>query len=372
MKEIKYNIEQLLQADPAQFISPKQREYALKYGRFKDRKLVQKQLEKHYLQVVITGRGSDMLIDLDKPRLTAFRGNELKQALIDNMIYRLRLDHQYTGDELNRSKTQWGRYMGLHFALSQSDIDQRADEIEHRGNELEKDQYKSLSRAFKRVAYRINTRQANTVDSVLSSVAKALDAEIITWQGFLVEVEESAGDPNDPNAEPIKHKGVFYGSAELADDPDASIYDIMARDLDRFVRDLKAEKGVKRLNQIVKTKEYRQFLHKLGTPYHLDILRTWQSKELVNVDYGKLWSLAKTANPTSDKALRSLFMDDCDQWLERYKARRVEQITNGNPEFWGIFFDEDLDTMIKEYNANKESYYNVETGGNWDNESIAN
>lgn len=353
MIEIKYTIEQLLQADPARFISTKQREYALKYGRFKDRKLVQKQLEKHYLQVVITGRGSNLLIDLDKPRLTAFRGNELKQALIDNMIYRLRLDHQYKGDRLNRSKTQWGRYMGLHYALSQSDIDQR-------GAEIEDDQSKSASRAFKRVAYRINTRQANTVDSVLSSVAKALDAEIITWQAFLVEVEESA---DDPEAEPIKHKGVFYGSAELANDPNASVYDIMARDLDRFVHDLKAEKGVKRLNQIVKTKEYRRFLKKLGTPNHLQILRTWQSKELDNINYGKLWTLAKTARLTSDKDLRALFVDDCDQWLERYRARRVEQITNGNPEFWGIIYDEDLDTMIKQYNANKESYYNVETGG---------
>lgn len=350
----------MLQADPARFISPKQREYVLRYGRFKDRKLVQKQLEKHYLQVVMTGRGSNMLIDLDKPRLTAFHGNELKQALIDNMIYRLKLDHQYTGDDLNKSKTQWGRYMGLHFALSQSDIDQRADEIEHRGNELEKDHYKSLSRAFKRVAYRINTRQANTVDSVLSSVAKALDAEIVKLQAFLVEVEQSA-DPDDPEAKPIKHKGVFYGTAELASDPEASIYDIMARDLDRFVSDLKAEKGVKRLNKIVKTKEYRQFLNKLGTPYHLEILRTWQSKELVDINYGKLWSLAKTAKLTSNKDLRALFIDDCDKWLERYRARRVEQITNGNPEFWDIFYDEELDAMIKQYNENKESYYNVET-----------
>lgn len=361
MIEIQYTIKQLLRADPARFISTKQREYALEYGRFKDRKLVQKQLEKHYLQVVMTGRGSNMLIDLEKPRLTAFRGNELKQALIDNMIYRLRLDHQYTGDDLNRSKTQWGRYMGLHFALSQSDIDQRADEIEHEGNELEKDHYKRMSRAFKRVAYRINTRQANTVDSVLSSVAKALDAEIVKLQAFLVEVEESAGDPDDPDAKPIKHKGVFYGTAELASDPDASIYDIMARDLDRFVHDLKAKKGVKRLNQIVKTKEYRQFLYKLGKPYHLDILRTWQSKELTNIDYGKLWSLAKTAKLTSDKDLRALFMDDCDQWLERYRSRQVELATNGNPEFWDIFYDKDLDEMIKAYNKNKESYYNVET-----------
>lgn len=347
-----------MQADPARFISTKQREYALEYGRFKDRKLVQKQLEKHYLQVVMTGRGSNMLIDLDKPRLTAFHGNELKQALIDNMIYRLRLDHQYTGDDLNKSKTQWGRYMGLHFALSQSDIDQRANEIEGDQFEIDHDQSKSASRAFKRVAYRINTRQANTVDSVLSSVAKALDAEIITWQGFLVEVEQSA---DDPDAEPIKHKSVFYGSAELANDPDASVYDIMARDLDRFVHDLKAEKGVKRLNQIVKTKEYHQFVKKLGTPYHQQILRTWQSKELVNINYGKLWTLAKTARLTSDKDLRALFVDDCDQWLERYRARRVEQITNGNPEFWDIFYDKDLDEMIKEYNKNKESYYNVET-----------
>lgn len=351
----------MLKADPAKFISPKQREYALRYGRFKDRKLVQKQLEKHYLQVSMTGRGSNMLIELDKPRLTAFRGNELKQALIDNMIYRLKLDHQYTGDELNRSKTQWGRYMGLHFALSQSDIDQRADEIEHRGNELEKDHYKSLSRAFKRVAYRINTRQANTVDSVLSSVAKALDAEIHKLQAFLVEVEEPADDPNDPNAEPIIHKDVFYGSAELASDPDSSVYDVMARDLDCFVRDLKAKKGVKRLNQIVKTKEYRQFLYELGTPYHVDILRTWQSKELTNINYGKLWRLADTAKVTSDKDLRALFIDDCDQWLERYRARQVEQITDGNPEFWDIFYDEELDAMIKQYNENKESYYNVET-----------
>lgn len=371
MIEIKYTIKQLLQADPARFISLKQREYAEQNGRFKDRKLVQKQLEKHYLQVVMTGRGSNMLIELDKPRLTAFRGNELKQALIDNMIYRLKLDHQYTGDDLNKSKTQWGRYMGLHFALSQSDIDQRADEIEHRGNELEKDQYKRLSRAFKRVAYRINTRQANTVDSVLSSVAKALDAEIVKQQAFLVEVEESAGDPDDPNAKPIKHKGVFYGTAELADDPEASVYDIMARDLDRFVSDLKAKKGVKRLNKIVKTKEYRQFLHKLGTPYHVDISRTWQSKELVDIDYGKLWTLAKTAKLTSDKDLRALFIDDCDKWLERYRARQVEQITNGHPDFWGIFFDEDLDTMIKQYNKNKEIYFNVETRGEWDNEFVS-
>ena len=354
MKEIKYNIEQLLKADPAQFISPKQREYALRYGRFKDRKLIQKQLERHYLQVSITGRGSNIVIELDKPRLTAFRGNELKQALIDNMIYRLKVDHQYQKERLNRSKTQWGRYMGLHYALSQSDIDQRADEIEQ--SEIDHDQSKSLSRAFKRVAYRINTRQANTVDSVLSSVAKALDAEIITWQAFLVEVEESA---DDPEAEPIKHKGVFYGSAELANDPNASVYDIMARDLDRFVRDLKRKKGVKRLNQIVKTKEYHQFVKELGTPNHLQILRTWQSKELTNINYGKLWTLAKTAKLTSDKDLRALFMDDCDKWLERYRARRVEQITNGNPEFWGIIYDEDLDTMIKEYNENKESYYNV-------------
>lgn len=351
MIEIKYTIEQLLRADPARFISPKQREYALEYGRFKDRKLIQKQLEKHYLQVSITGRGSNVLIELDKPRLTAFRGNELKQALIDNMIYRLKLDHQYKGERLNRSKTQWGRYIGLHFALSQSDIDQRATEIEQ-------DQPKSVSRAFKRVAYRINTRQANTVDSVLSSVAKALDAEIVTLQAFLVEVEEPA---DDPNAEPIRHKGVFYGSAELASDPDASVYDIMARDLDRFVRDLKAKKGVKRLNQIVKTKEYRRFLNKLGTPYYQQILRTWQSKELTNIDYGKLWRLAKTAKLTSDKDLRALFIDDCNQWLERYRARRVEQTTNGNPEFWDIFYDKDLDEMIKQYNANKESYYNVET-----------
>lgn len=355
MIEIKYTINQLLQADPAKFISPKQREYALRYGRFKDRKLVQKQLEKHYLQVVITGRGSDMLIDLDKPRLTAFRGNELKQALIDNMIYRLKLDHQYQKERLNRSKTQWGRYMGLHYALSQTDIDQR-------GKEIEKAQSKGDSRAFKRVAYRINTRQANTVDSVLSSVAKALDAKIVKQQAFLVEVEQSA-DPDDPESKPIKHKGVFYGSAELASDPDAGVYDIMARDLDRFVSDLKAEKGVKRLNQIVKTKEYRQFLYKLGTPYHVDILRTWQSKELVNINYGKLWRLAKTARPTSDKALRSLFVDDCDQWLERYRSRQVELATNGNPEFWDIFYDKDLDEMIKAYNKNKESYYNVETGG---------
>lgn len=359
MKEIKYNIKQLLQADPAQFISPKQREYALKYGRFKDRKLVQKQLEKHYLQVAITGRGSNMLIELDKPRLTAFRGNELKQALIDNMIYRLRLDHQYKGDRLNRSKTQWGRYIGLHFALSQSDIDQRGAEIEGDQSEIDHDQSKSASRAFKRVAYRINTRQANMVDSVLSSVAKALDAEIITWQGFLVEVVEEPAD--DPDAEPIRHKGVFYGSAELANDPDTSVYDIMARDLDRFVRDLKAEKGVKRLNQIVKTKEYHQFVKKLGTPYHLQILRTWQSKELVNIDYGKLWRLADTARLTSDKDLRALFIDDCDQWLERYRSRQVELATNGNPEFWDIFYDKDLDEMIKQYNANKESYFNVET-----------
>lgn len=345
-----------MQADPAKFISPKQREYALKYGRFKDRKLVQKQLEKHYLQVSITGRGSNMLIELDKPRLTAFRGNELKQALIDNMIYKLRVDHQYKRERLNRSKTQWGRYIGLHYALSQSDIDQRADEIEQ--SEIDHDQSKSLSRAFKRVAYRINTRQANTVDSVLSSVAKALDAEIITWQGFLVEAEERA---DDPEAEPIRHKGVFYGSAELANDPNASVYDIMARDLDRFVHDLKAEKGVKRLNQIVKTKEYHQFVKELGTPNHLQILRTWQSKELDNIDYGKLWTLAKTARLTSDKALRSLFIDDCDQWLDRYRSRQVELATNGNPEFWDIFYDKDLDEMIKQYNKNKEIYYNVET-----------
>ena len=343
-----------MKADLAKFISPKQREYALRYGRFKDRKLVQKQLERHYLQVSITGRGSNIVIELDKPRLTAFRGNELKQALIDNMIYKLKVDDQYQEERLNRSKTQWGRYMGLHYALSQSDIDQRA-------NEIEKDQSEDVSRAFKRVAYRINTRQANTVDSVLSSVAKALDAEIIKWQGFLVEVEEPADDPNDPDAEPIIHRDVFYGSAELADDPNASVYDVMARDLDRFVHDLKAEKGVKRLNQIVKTKEYHQFVKELGTPNHLQILRTWQSKELDNINYGKLWTLAKTARLTSDKDLRALFIDDCDQWLERYRARRVEQITNGNPEFWGIIYDEDLDEMIKQYNANKESYYNVET-----------
>lgn len=344
----------MLKADLAKFISPKQREYALRYGRFKDRKLVQKQLERHYLQVSITGRGSNIVIELDKPRLTAFRGNELKQALIDNMIYKLKVDDQYQEERLNRSKTQWGRYMGLHYALSQSDIDQRA-------NEIEKDQSEDVSRAFKRVAYRINTRQANTVDSVLSSVAKALDAEIIKWQGFLVEVEEPADDPNDPDAEPIIHRDVFYGSAELADDPDASAYDIMARDLDRFVRDLKAKKGVKRLNQIVKTGHYQLFLNKLGTPYHLQVLGTWQSKELVNINYGKLWTLAKTARLTSDKDLRALFIDDCDQWLDRYRARRVEQITNGNPEFWDIFYDKDLDEMIKEYNKNKESYYNVET-----------
>lgn len=348
----------MLRADPARFISPKQREYAEQNGRFKDRKLVQKQLEKHYLQVSITGRGSNLLIDLDKPRLTAFRGNELKQALIDNMIYRLKVDHQYKRERLNRSKTQWGRYIGLHYALSQSDIDQRANEIEQ--SEIDHDQFKSASRAFKRVAYRINTRQANMVDSVLSSVAKALDAKIVTWQGFLVEVEELA---DDPEAEPIRHKGVFYGSVELANDPNASVYDIMARDLDRFVRDLKAEKGVKRLNQIVKTKEYRRFLNKLGTPYHLQILRTWQSKELDNIDYGKLWTLAKTARLTSDKDLRALFVDDCDKWLERYRARRVEQITNGNPEFWGIIYDEELDAMIKQYNENKANYFNVETGG---------
>ena len=351
MMEIKYNINQLLQADPARFISSKQREYALEYGRFKDRKLVQKQLEKHYLQVAITGRGSNMLIELDKPRLTAFRGNELKQALIDNMIYRLKLDHQYQREKLNRSKTQWGRYIGLHYALSQSDIDQR-------GVEIEQDQPKSVSRAFKRVAYRINTRQANTVDSVLSSVAKALDAEIVTLQGFLVEVEEPADVPNE---EPSKHKGVFYGSAELANDPNASVYDIMARDLDQFVHDLKAEKGVKRLNQIVKTKEYHRFVNELGTPYYQQILRTWQSKELDNINYGKLWSLAESAKVTSDKDLRALFIDDCDQWLERYRSRLVEQFTDGNPEFWGIIFDEELDEMIEQYNENKESYYNVET-----------
>lgn len=354
MIEIKYTIEQLLKADPAQFISPKQREYALKYGRFKDRKLVQKQLERHYLQVSITGRGSNIVIELDKPRLTAFRGNELKQALIDNMIYQLRLDHQYQKERLNRSKTQWGRYMGLHFALSQSDIDQR-------GAEIEDDESKSASRAFKRVAYRINTRQANTVDSVLSSVAKALDAKIVKLQAFLVEVEQSVNDPNDPDAEPIIHRDVFYGTAELADDPDASVYDVMARDLDRFVNDLKAKKGVKRLNQIVKTEEYQRFLDDLGTPYHQQVLRTWQSKKLTNINYGKLWRLAKTAKLTNKIDLRSLFIDDCDQWLERYRARKVEQITNGNPEFWGIFFDEDLDTMIKQYDTNKESYYNVET-----------
>lgn len=342
----------MLKADPAQFISPKQREYALKYGRFKDRKLVQKQLEKHYLQVVITGRGSNLLIDLDKPRLTAFRGNELKQALIDNMIYQLRLDHQYQKERLNRSKTQWGRYMGLHFALSQSDIDQR-------GAEIEDDESKSASRAFKRVAYRINTRQANTVDSVLSSVAKALDAKIVKLQAFLIEVEQSVNDPNDPDAEPIIHRDVFYGTAELADDPDASVYDVMARDLDRFVNDLKAKKGVKRLNQIVKTEEYQRFLDDLGTPYHQQVLRTWQSKKLTNINYGKLWRLAKTAKLTNKIDLRSLFIDDCDQWLERYRARKVEQITNGNPEFWGIFYDEDLDAMIKQYNENKASYYNV-------------
>lgn len=343
----------MLQADPAKFISPKQREYALRYGRFKDRKLVQKQLEKHYLQVSMTGRGSNVVIDLDKPRLTAFRGNELKQALIDNMIYRLRFDHQYQKERLNRSKTQWGRYIGLHFALSQTDIDQR-------GAELEKAQYKGVSRAFKRVAYRINTRQANTVDSVLSSVAKALDAKIVKQQAFLVKVEEPA-DPDDPDAEPIEHKDVFYGSAELANDPDASVYDVMARDLDRFVRDLKAKKGVKRLNQIVRTGEYQQFLDELGTPYYQQVLRTWQSKELVDIDYGKLWRLAKTAKPTSDKDLRALFIDDCDQWLERYRSRQVELATNGNPEFWDIFYDKDLDEMIKAYNKNKESYYNVET-----------
>lgn len=292
-----------------------------------------------------------MLIELDKPRLTAFRGNELKQALIDNTIYRLKLDHQYQRENLNRSKTQWGRYMGLHYALSQSNIDQR-------GNEIEQDHSKSASRAFKQVAYRINTRQANTVDSVLSSVAKALDAKIVKLQGFLVEVEEPA---DDPNAEPIKHKGVFYGSAELASDPDASVYDIMARDLDRFVHDLKAKKGVKRLNQIVKTKEYRRFLNELGTPYYQQVLRTWQSKELKNIDYGKLWSLADTAKVTSDKDLRVLFIDDCDQWLDRYRARRVELATNGNPEFWELFYDEELDIMIKQYDTNKESYYNVET-----------
>lgn len=349
----------MLQADPAKFISPKQREYALKYGRFKDRKLVQKQLEKHYLQVAITGRGSNIVIELDKPRLTAFRGNELKQALIDNMIYRLKVDHQYQKERLNRSKTQWGRYMGLHYALSQSDIDQRGAEIE--GDEIEHDQSKSLSRAFKRVAYRINTRQANTVDSVLSSVAKALDAKIVKLQAFLVEVEEPADDPNDPNAEPIIHKDVFYGSAELASDPDASVYDVMARDLNQFVRDLKTKKGVKRLNQIVKTEEYQRFLNDLGTPYYQQILRTWQSKKLTNIDYGKLWRLADTAKVTSDKDLRALFIDDCDQWLERYRARQVEQITDGNPEFWDIFYDEELDAMIKQYNENKESYYNVET-----------
>ena len=93
----------------------------------------------------------------------------------------------------------------------------------------------------------------------------------------------------------------------------------------------------------------------------MDILRTWQSKELVNINYGKLWRLAKTARPTSDKALRSLFVDDCDQWLERYRSRQVELATNGNPEFWDIFYDKDLDEMIKAYNKNKESYYNVET-----------
>lgn len=340
-----------MQADPARFISQKQREYALQYGRFKDRKLIQKQLEKHYLQVAITGRGSNMLIELGKPRLTAFRGNALKQALIDNMIYRLKVDHQYKGERLNRSKTQWGRYMGLHYALSQSDIDQR-------GIEIEQDQPKSVSRTFKRVAYRINTRQANTVDSVLSSVAKALDAEIVKLQGFLVEVEEPA---DDPEAEPIRHKSVFYGAAELASDPNASVYDIMARDLDRFVRDLKAKKGVKRLNQIVKTKEYQRFVNELGTPYYQQILRTWQSKELKNIDYGKLWSLADTAKVTSDKDLRVLFIDDCDQWLDRYRARRVELATNGNPEFWELFYDEELDIMIKQYDTNKESYYNVET-----------
>lgn len=363
MIEIKYTIEQLLKADPARFISPKQREYALRYGRFKDRKLVQKQLEKHYLQVSMTGRGSNVVIELDKPRLTAFRGNELKQALIDNMIYRLRFDHQYQKERLNRSKTQWGRYIGLHYALSQSDIDQR-------GAEIEKAQSKSDSRAFKRVAYRINTRQANTVDSVLSSVAKALDAKIVKQQAFLVEVVEPA-DPDDPEAEPIEHKDVFYGSAEFADDPDASVYDVMARDLDRFVRDLKAKKGVKRLNQIVKTEEYQQFLDELGTPYYQQVLRTWQSKKLVDIDYGKLWRLAKTAKPTSDKDLRTLFIDDCDQWLERYRSRQVELATNGNPEFWDIFYDKDLDEMIKEYNKNKESYYNVETRGDWDNESVS-
>ena len=362
MIEIKYTINQLLRADPARFISPKQREYAEQNGRFKDRKLVQKQLERHYLQVAITGRGSDMLIELDKPRLTAFRGNELKQALIDNMIYRLKLDHQYQKERLNRSKTQWGRYIGLHYALSQSDIDQR-------GNEIEKAQSKGVSRAFKRVAYRINTRQANTVDSVLSSVAKALDAKIVKQQAFLVKVVEPA-DPDDPDAEPIEHKDVFYGSAELANDPDASVYDVMARDLDRFVRDLKAKKGVKRLNQIVKTGEYQQFLDELGTPYYQQVLRTWQSKKLVDIDYGKLWRLAKTAKPTSDKDLRTLFVDDCDQWLERYRSRQVELATNGNPEFWDIFYDKELDEMIKEYNKNKESYFNVETRGDWDNDTI--
>ncbi|MEO5293211.1 hypothetical protein ABC389_10615 [Limosilactobacillus sp. WILCCON 0053] len=316
--------------------------------------MIQKQLEKHYLQVAITGRGSNIVIELDKPRLTAFRGNELKQALIDNMIYKLRVDHQYKRERLNRPKTQWGRYMGLHFALSQSNIDQRA-------NEIEDDQSKSVSRAFKQVAYRINTRQANTVDSVLSSVAKALDAKIVKLQAFLVEVEQPVNDPNDPDAEPIIHRDVFYGSAGRADDPGASVYDVMAKDLDRFVHDLKAKKGVKRLNQIVKTEEYQRFLDDLGTPYHQQVLRTWQSKKLTNISYGKLWRLAKTAKLTSNKDLRALFIDDCDQWLERYRSRKVELATNGNPEFWDIFYDKDLDEMIKEYNKNKENYFNVET-----------
>lgn len=339
MIKIKYNINQLLQADPAKYISQKQREYAEQNGHFKDRKLVQKQLEKHYQEVLITGRGSNVVIELGKPIIIAYQNNKLKQALINNLILWLK---QWAGYPI-QTKKQWGFSMGLDLALPLNEIRDRSyeyddyDLLENRKNTL-------TDRDYQIIAYGVSNRQSNTVESVLHTVAKELDGEIVNYREFLIKLSDEDHE-------------VQYGRCmsryEYESNVELTVWDRLAFDYDQKVAELKEQMNIKRLGSLLRTKQYKQMVKQLGDQYGYDVQAVFSTKAISGINRGKLWQVAKGVKKTDREHIETLFKADFEDWLKSYQSKNNEKIklTSELQELidLGIMTQKEVDLQIYNY-----------------------
>ena len=339
MIEIKYTIEQLLKADPAKYISQKQREYAEQNGHFKDRKLVEKQLEKHYQEVAITGRGSNVVIELGKPIIIAYQNNKLKQALIDNLILWLK---QWDGYRI-QTKKQWGFSMGLDLALPLNEIRDRSyeyddfDLLENRKNAL-------TDRDYQIIAYGVNNRQSNTVESVLHTVAKELDGEIVNYREFLIKLSDEDYE-------------VQYGRCmshhEHESNAELTVWDRLAFDYDQKVAKLKEKMKIKRLASLLRTTQYKQMVEQLGYQCGYDVQAVFSAKAILGINRRKLWQVAKGVKKTDREQIETLFKADFENWLKSYQSKKNEKIElkSGLQELidLGIMTQKEVDLQIYNY-----------------------